>query len=558
MHDPFSGRLGDLLCTLESEGFTRKAGEIGALIFDGKLCAEDQCFPCELTIDSQMLQPPKIFFLKIPEGVGPALPHIFPCPGEKWDFCYLTESISFATHPDPVGRIRACIEVARETLGRILRHEMDDDLAPDFQMYWGDTKRIRTDIPPEYTGTTNIVSISGNKMNSACMTTDSSRTIENWTVPGLKAKLVQEEIGYVIALDACPHPPLAPSHAPESLLELSNWLEAFSPLAKEELTKLIDAHYFTQHKGHYILFTHDSSSFGIHIEIKPEFSGERRRRHSPKLSAIKDRWFSPIKVFTRIIPDRIDEKFLSTRGKGEAPLAGKTIALIGCGTVGGYTAHALVRAGAGTNGGTLHLIDPDSLGPCNLYRHLLGRRYLYENKAHALKKHLKEEFPEQQIQAHPSKIIADIEVPIGSDLVIDVTGNMAVSMRLNVERLAGRIPNIIHGWVVGAGIAGQVFFAESGEACLQCLYGQNGKYLYSPDPSEEPPLVREAGCTQYYTPYAATASMQSGAKVVELAIDWAKGNPSPKLRTVYFNREKSQHIEDMNPAIKEECPHCGN
>lgn len=63
-----------------------------------------------------------------------------------------------------------------------------------------------------------------------------------------------------------------------------------------------------------------------------------------------------------MISIRMDDKYVAERNVPEGPtLAGKRVALIGCGTIGGFLAELLVKAGAGLNDGDLALIDPDIL-----------------------------------------------------------------------------------------------------------------------------------------------------------------------------------------------------
>ena len=61
---------------------------------------------------------------------------------------------------------------------------------------------------------------------------------------------------------------------------------------------------------------------------------------------------------------RIDDRYLAQRNIPKSKtLAGKRIALVGCGTIGGYLSDMLVKAGAGTCGGKLTLVDFDGLFP---------------------------------------------------------------------------------------------------------------------------------------------------------------------------------------------------
>jgi hypothetical protein len=68
---------------------------------------------------------------------------------------------------------------------------------------------------------------------------------------------------------------------------------------------------------------------------------------------------------------------------GRTGLIGKRVALIGCGTIGGYLGHLLVQNGAGCDA-PFTLYDPDTLKPGNLGRHVLGFGDLAKPKAEAL------------------------------------------------------------------------------------------------------------------------------------------------------------------------------
>jgi tRNA A37 threonylcarbamoyladenosine dehydratase len=82
-------------------------------------------------------------------------------------------------------------------------------------------------------------------------------------------------------------------------------------------------------------------------------------------------------------------------------LAGKRIALVGCGTIGGYLSDMLVKAGAGSCGGKLTLVDFDGLLPQNIGRHRLGFPDLLSNKAEAMAKNAAGLSPGVEVHALP-------------------------------------------------------------------------------------------------------------------------------------------------------------
>jgi hypothetical protein len=109
----------------------------------------------------------------------------------------------------------------------------------------------------------------------------------------------------------------------------------------------------------------------------PEFLVNRKEALLSNLLRQSDRV-----MLTRYGGHPVDERYLYSRNLGGLKtLAGKRIALIGCGTIGGFLAKQLAQSGAGSCGGRLLLLDNDVLQPGNLGRHLLGVRDLAHNKA---------------------------------------------------------------------------------------------------------------------------------------------------------------------------------
>ncbi|MFX9664827.1 ThiF family adenylyltransferase, partial [Acinetobacter baumannii] len=130
-------------------------------------------------------------------------------------------------------------------------------------------------------------------------------------------------------------------------------------------------------------------------------------------------------------------------------LAGKNIAVVGCGTIGGYLSDMLVKAGAGTCGGKLTLVDFDCLLPQNIGRHRLGFPDLLSNKAEAMAKELKRLTPGAEIRALPVDVR---QAQLGElDLLIDATGEESLG-----HWLCGHYPPptpMLSVWIEGPGTA---------------------------------------------------------------------------------------------------------
>src|SRR5690606_27551117 len=91
---------------------------------------------------------------------------------------------------------------------------------------------------------------------------------------------------------------------------------------------------------------------------------------------------------------RLDDRYIVSRNiPGQETLSGKRILLIGCGTIGGYLADMIVKAGAGAGGGELRLADNQPLAAGNIGRHRLGMNRLDINKAEGLVAEIKVGMP---------------------------------------------------------------------------------------------------------------------------------------------------------------------
>ncbi len=91
----------------------------------------------------------------------------------------------------------------------------------------------------------------------------------------------------------------------------------------------------------------------------------------------------------------------------------------------------LVHAGAGSGEGSLLLLDNQVLQPGNVGRHFLGASHIGEFKAPALKDELIRFFPGSNLLATKAEAVAHLENVMGYDLLIDATGEEALSIAIN-------------------------------------------------------------------------------------------------------------------------------
>jgi molybdopterin/thiamine biosynthesis adenylyltransferase len=260
----------------------------------------------------------------------------------------------------------------------------------------------------------------------------------------------------------------------------------------------------------------------------------------------------------------IDADFLYGRNLGDLPsLAGKKLALIGCGTIGGFLALQLAQTGAGSKSGRLVLFDEENLTPSNLGRHLLGLPDLYRNKAEGCAQHVQIQLPYLDIEARPVDVLQEVSTLGEFDLIIDATGEEALSIALNDYAVSNRpnFPPILHTWIVGNGGAAQAVLCDSAEhACFKCLKpdlaGQPRVRVLRPDAQA---TLRHLGACgdQLYAPFPVSVSAAAASLALDLILAWNTGRPGHLLRTRTFDLAQCFSPKDTTLEPSAACPACG-
>jgi len=261
----------------------------------------------------------------------------------------------------------------------------------------------------------------------------------------------------------------------------------------------------------------------------------------------------------------VDESYVFSRNLGRMMnLAGKRILLIGCGTIGGFLAQQLAQSGAGASGGQLTLADHDTLQGANLGRHLLGAPYLNRNKAEACAEFLHEQLPHLDIISIATSIMDRLAVARGHDLVIDATGEEALSIALNEHAVAHRpdFPPLLHVWIEGNGAAAVGFMSGDPEwACFKCLKPDlSGPERFRLVRAEvEIDTGRNLACGDaHFIPFPVSRAATAAGLACDMALDWANGDVRHRWRSVTMDHRKAIQIGDTNAKRIAHCPACGN
>jgi molybdopterin/thiamine biosynthesis adenylyltransferase len=306
---------------------------------------------------------------------------------------------------------------------------------------------------------------------------------------------------------------------PSNLKEMLGWLADVDPNAR---ARIVDKVLSFDNKRHILLLDIErQDTLGIYIELNPIIIGlKRHKKHKVKKASMQHLATvlggnQACNNFKRLGVIKADHDTLLSRNLPRpniGDLSCKRIALIGCGTIGGYLATLLLRSGAGCGDGYLHLYDNDLLSPHNFGRHTLNGHDFGRNKAKALEENLM-----NSVHITKNIIGIDSQFPITAaflsnyDIVIDATGRPPVSKRLaSIIRTIQdkKVPILIHSFNDGNGRASKVL-VDDGSCCYGCMLKDPATYRNGTDLRfEDIDQISEQNisCGSTYTPYDAAVS----------------------------------------------------
>lgn len=127
---------------------------------------------------------------------------------------------------------------------------------------------------------------------------------------------------------------------------------------------------------------------------------------------------------------RMSPRFMLSRGGARESLKTKTVAIVGCGSLGGYVSYMLAQSGIES----ATLVDPDIYTAENLYRHILPSYTLGESgsKVEKLKSYLLSEFPHISVDEFPTSytVWREKNTLDHIDCMIVATGNPSIERKI--------------------------------------------------------------------------------------------------------------------------------
>lgn len=254
--------------------------------------------------------------------------------------------------------------------------------------------------------------------------------------------------------------------------------------------------------------------------------------------------------FIRLGVTRADKKTLLNRNRRRSAigdLSKQRIALIGCGTVGGYLAGLLLRAGAGCGRASFDIYDHDFYGPHNFGRHPLATEHFGNNKAMAMAGTLKSSTHLPcKVTGKPFQFPIEEEQLKQYDIIIDATGRHPVAKRLAhvIRTISSKEkPRLVHGFNDGNGRASKVVI-DVGGSCFGCLLANPDIYrdgvdkrFFGLNSSGE----KFISCGNTFTPYDAAVSVITASLMQEAVLSILE----PEVLWNY-----SEHMLDGGRSLK--------
>ncbi|MBC6443257.1 MAG: ThiF family adenylyltransferase [Rhodobacteraceae bacterium] len=229
--------------------------------------------------------------------------------------------------------------------------------------------------------------------------------------------------------------------------------------------------------------------------------------------------------------ERLDAAWV--HGRDQLPevqtFQGKTVTVLGCGSLGSGVTTLLAKAGVGG----LNLVDPEIFASENISRHDLGISDVGRWKADALAEKLRNEYPHLrdvwEYRASWQKIAqTKPEVLLGSDIVLVAIGSWMDEGAFETWRLAqDHSPTTIYGWLEPHAVAAHAVSVTEGGPCFGCGLSEFGESLLRVASWPGTTTTRtHPACGGSFQPYGASQLARGHGLIADLCLEQLVGEPA--------------------------------
>lgn len=199
----------------------------------------------------------------------------------------------------------------------------------------------------------------------------------------------------------------------------------------------------------------------------------------------------------------------------------KHVVVFGAGALGAHIVDQLARAGVGK----ISIVDPETMQPANIGRHLLGADSLGRSKAKCVKWQVGRANPACILKHYDISAEAWLQRPIPVedgrvDMFVDVTGEPSVRAALDEARRSRSVPLLI-GWMEPFVAAAHVCQLSSSTFWFDGSHDRLKSLQAITWPSDV--MLREPSCNGEFQAYTSAAATHAVALVAEAAIELLDG-----------------------------------
>ncbi|MER8664506.1 ThiF family adenylyltransferase [Mesorhizobium sp. M1148] len=535
--------------TLRNAGFA-PAG-VGPADYDGQIRVHGRPVDVSISIpDMRFATRPRIT-LKDPTQIPvETLAHI----EEETGICYASGAGLPLDLYQPGEAILRVLEEASRTLELSYRGKGPAELIDEYQSYWKSDLTVRCMLPRDEVAdgrrATLFLAKREGKVEFLCISSEEKlrgyesafpRAVEFWRTEKL--------VG-----------PIGIMMAPRTLADLKKWLVGHPDLHRDwrRLVQFLCA-------DNCLFISAPNALLGISVNFPQDL------KHAVSKGNIRQQALLGIAetLATKITLDRYSGQWSSLtdvtnrNNQSENTLQQKSIALIGCGTIGSNLARMLVQIGAGSCK-PFSLFDNEVLAQGNIGRHLLGFTEIGKPKASAVAAELERFHPQVHVAAYEQDALEHLDVLAKHDLIIDATGSWNVQSAINewyLDNSAIQTSALLHSWVFMNGAGVQSFLNLRDEfSCFRCLKPVfDGPWRFPVGDEKDELNLQPATCGDgSFIPFTIDAPMMAASLTTRAALDWANGHPGPRLRSAVVDLRRGRVQGPRFPRPSEFCPACAS
>lgn len=436
--------------------------------------------------DDELVDLPDAYISKLPERLKDAsIPHVRNNKGKKF-FCYIEKELVNWNPNEPVAVLTWVDQCINKTLLKIFNESTDwrNEYKGEFINYWLGTTAYITSTANNASFIEAEIITGANTRKKEYLIFDDESVKNKWLL-SREASNVSTSLSTVIVNFHNPHVPSNIHLPPKTLKNLFEFIKQVNPNSLNQIAqglldkiKIAPKHQLKKTINLCIILNTSDGLIGCEVgyrnSIKKALSSGKKTKKTSKYLPILSSQLHINEFRVLECKNALEDFVISRNLTSNKTLQGKKIALIGGGTIGGYTGQGLVQIGAGSGeGGKLDIYDDDTFEPHNLGRHLLSASYLGWFKADALCNELLAQYPHKiTINTCKKRFTKKDLLTVRYDLVIDTTGSVPFSRMLRVwGRDLTRTyspPIFIHGWNAGFGAAARVLI-DDGKVCYSCV-----------------------------------------------------------------------------------------